>query len=281
MKKASIIIPTLNKLIRLRLVLKSLESQMNDDIEVIVVFDGCDPDVIEGFKELKLSYKPIAVISEENIGRSRARNKGIEAASGEVIIFLDDDRVVSPNYVEEHCKLHKEGYGVVLGQRNQLYMKDSDICHFYEDSTGLRDFCEKNGEIERYVFGQGAKSPIRWMNFYTGNVSVNRQALLDAGGFDPAFSEWGHEDLDLGIRLYIHGVKFAYSTTANNYHLMHASNFDHKKKQCSENLWYLVKKYNRPLHVKLILLALYLKQTIFGVRVSKDQLKKFEMISHE
>ena len=283
MKKASIVIPTFNKLNRLRLVLKSLESQVNDDVEVIVVFDGCDPEVIEGFNALNLSFKPTAVISEQNIGRARARNKGIEAATGEIVIFLDDDRVVSPTYIESHYALHKEkGFGVVLGQRNQLFMKDSDIDRFYEDSTGLREFCETNGEVERYGYGHGAKSRIRWMNFYTGNVSVDRQALLDVGGFDEAFSKWGHEDLDLGIRLYLKGLTFGYSKVANNYHLMHASNFDNKKKQCAENMRYLVKKYKKQhLDIRLLLTYLYTKQSIFGVRVSKSQLRKFEMLSQE
>lgn len=279
MKKASIIIPTYNKLLRLRLVLKSMESQINDDIEVIVVFDGCDPEVVEGFKALKLSYQPIAIVSEQNIGRARARNKGIEAATGKVVIFLDDDRVVSPNYIEEHCALHDQGYGVVLGQRNQLYMKDSDITRFYEDDTGLREFSETNGEIEKYVFGHGAKSPIRWMNFFTGNVSVDRQALLDVNGFDEHFSQWGHEDIDLGIRLYLNDVTYGYSTKANNYHLMHASNFDNKKKESAENLRYMLKKYKRHFLVRCLLTLLYVKQSLFGVRISKKQLKKFKMIS--
>lgn len=281
MKKASIVIPTLNKLNRLRLVLKSLEGQITDEVEVIVVFDGCDPEVIDGFRALQLSYEPIAVISEQNIGRARARNKGIEAASGEIVIFLDDDRVVSPTYVESHYSLHKAGYGVVLGQRNQLFMKDSDIDRFYEEPDGLRDFCEQNGEVEKYAFGNGAKSRIRWMNFYTGNVSVDRQALLDVGGFDESFSKWGHEDLDLGIRLYLKGLTFGYSTEANNYHLMHASNFDNKKKQCAENMRYLIKKYKKHLDVRALLTLLYTKQAVFGVHVSKEQQKKFEMLSQE
>ena len=279
MKKASIIIPTYNKINRLRLVLKSLESQITDDVEVIVVFDGCDDNVIEEFKGLNLAYNPIPVINKTNLGRSRARNRGLEKATGEIIIFLDDDRIVSPDYIEEHYKLHKQGYTVVLGQRNQLFMSDKDIDKFYKDPTGLREFCEANGEIEKYIYGHGAKSPIRWMNFYTGNVSVDHEAITNAGGFDPAFQKWGHEDLDLGIRLFLNKAVFGYSENANNYHLMHASNFDNKRKEAAENMKYLIKKYKKHLFVKSILIALYMKQSLVGVHVSKDQLKKFEAIN--
>lgn len=279
MKKVSIIIPTYNKLMRLRLALKALEPEVDESVEVIVVFDGCDKDVIDQFHELKLSYKPIEVISEHNIGRARARNKGIEAATGEVIFFLDDDRLVNPGYVKAHLELHEKGYGVVLGQRNQLFMKESDIASYYEDPTNLFEYCEQNGEIEVYAFGHGASSPIRWMNFFTGNVSVDRKDLLEVGCFDEFFKKWGHEDLDLGIRLYLKGVRYGYTTKGNNYHLMHDSNFDKKREQSAMNLRYMIGKYNKYFVVNNMLKLLYLKQSIFGVKISKDQRAKFEMVS--
>ena len=106
MKKVSIVIPTYNKLMRLRLALKSLEPQVDKDVEVIVVFDGCDKEVIEDFHKLTFSYKPIEIINEKNIGRARARNEGIKAATGEIVIFLDDDRLVNPEYIKAHRRLH-------------------------------------------------------------------------------------------------------------------------------------------------------------------------------
>lgn len=279
MKKVSIIIPTYNKLMRLRLCLKALEHEVDDNVEVIVVFDGCDQVVIDQFHKLNLSYKPIEIINEHNIGRARARNAGIKAATGDVIFFLDDDRLVNPGYVKSHLELHEKGYGVVLGQRNQLFMKESDIVNYYEDTTDLIDYCEKNGEIEVYAFGHGATSPIRWMNFFTGNVSVDRKALLDVGCFDEFFTKWGHEDLDLGIRLCLKGVRYGYTTKGNNYHLMHESNFDKKREQSALNLRYMIGKYNKYFLVKNMLKLLYLKQSVFGVKISKDQRAKFEMVS--
>ncbi|WP_051212463.1 glycosyltransferase family 2 protein [Butyrivibrio fibrisolvens] len=281
MKKVSIIIPTFNKLIRLRLALKALEPEVDENVEVIVVFDGCDKVVIDQFHKLKLSYKPIEIINERNVGRARARNMGIKAATGDVVFFLDDDRLVNPGYVKAHLELHEKGYGVVLGQRNQLFMKESDIVHYYEDTTNLFDYCEQNGEIEIYAFGHGANSPIRWMNFFTGNVSVDRKALLDVGCFDSFFTKWGHEDLDLGIRLYLKGVRYGYTTKGNNYHLMHESNFDSKREQSAMNLRYMIGKYNRYFGICMMLRLLYMKQSVFGVKISKDQKAKFQMLSQE
>ena len=281
MKKVSIIIPTYNKLMRLRLALKALEPEVDENVEVIVVFDGCDKVVIDHFHKLNLSYKPIEIINEHNIGRAKARNRGIEAATGDVVFFLDDDRIVKPGYVKAHLELHEKGYGVVLGQRNQLFMKESDIVNYYEDPSNLFEYCEQNGEIEKYVFGHGATSPIRWMNFFTGNVSVDRKDLLDVGCFDEFFTKWGHEDLDLGIRLYLRGVHFGYTTRGNNYHLMHESNFDSKREQSALNLRYMIGKYRKNFFVKTMLRLLYMKQSVFGVRISRDQMAKFEMLSQE
>ena len=60
--KASIIIPTKDKLSRLRLTLRGLERQMTNEVEVIVVFDGCQPEMIDQFKELQFSFEPISII---------------------------------------------------------------------------------------------------------------------------------------------------------------------------------------------------------------------------
>ena len=277
--KASIIIPTFNKLLRLKIVLKSLESQINDEIEVIVVFDGCKSEVVEEFQKLQFAFTPVQVVCPENVGRARARNKGIEKAKGEVVIFLDDDRIVSPNYIATHLKQHEAGYPVVLGERKEFYLSDEDIEKYYKEHTRLSAYCEEKGQIARYVFSKRAKSPLRWLNFYTGNVSVDRQLLVKVKGFDEAFTGWGHEDIDLGIRLYFEGAAFSYTQEAINYHMMHESNFSNKKQQSIRNLKYMRQKYRKHLRVKLFLLLLIIKQHIFGLRISKEQQKKYELLS--
>jgi GT2 family glycosyltransferase len=60
-----------------------------------------------------------------------------------------------------------------------------------------------------------------WLNFLTGNVSVSRKLLTEAGLFDEQFSGHGLEDWELGYRLYLRGAKFIHDPAAVTYHQDH------------------------------------------------------------
>jgi GT2 family glycosyltransferase len=279
MIKVSIIVPTFNKLLRLKLVLKSLECQITDEVEVIVGFDGCDSDVIEKFQQLTLAFTPVQVICKNNVGRAAARNRGIEKSKGDIIIFLDDDRVVSPTFIHEHLEMHSEvgKPAVVLGIRKEFYLSDAEIESYGNSIDNLEQYCDKNGDVQRYfIQNHNKKCLLRWLNFYTGNVSVDREALLKAGCFDENFKTWGHEDIDLGIRLYFQNVEFFYANNAANYHMMHPSNFSCNKKSLNNNLRYMAKKYNRHPLIKFLLRVMGEKQKRKGVHIPVKQTRIFE-----
>ena len=95
----SIIIPyykTLNLTMKL---LKSLLIQSNDNIEIILIDDGCNEKQFDNFK-YNSGFTSLEIIHQENGGVSKARNKGIELAHGKYIAFIDSDDMVMPNYVE-------------------------------------------------------------------------------------------------------------------------------------------------------------------------------------
>lgn len=277
-KKLSIIIPTFNKLDRLRLVLKSLENQITDDIEVIVVFDGCKKSVVEDYKKLSFGFKPLTVVSEKNVGRSAARNKGIKIANGDYVLFLDDDRIVSPQFVQAHLKAHERANGpaVVLGARKEIYLSDEEIKALGDSFEGVIERCEKDGEKQNYPFSKKEKYFLRWINFFTGNVSVDRNLVQKVGCFDEWFVKWGGEDNDLGIRLYLEKVRYFYEDDAINYHLMHESNFLNQGKQALDNFKYMIKKYRSHFLVKLGLYDIYFETKHFGLKVAQEQIKRFE-----
>lgn len=258
--KMSIIIPTYNKLDRLKLVLKSLEEQVTDEIEVIVVFDGCKKSVVEDFYALSFDFKPLTVVSEKNVGRSAARNKGIKIANGEFVLFLDDDRIVSPQFIQAHLKAHERAKGpaVVLGARREIFLSDEEI-----KSLGNS-------------FSKKEKFYLRWINFFTGNVSVDRSLVEKVGGFDEWFVKWGGEDNDLGIRLALEKVRYFYDDDAVNYHLMHESNFLHQGDQALINFKYMMKKYRGHFLVRLGLIDIYFETKHFGMKIAQEQKKRFD-----
>ncbi|HEX2925588.1 MAG TPA: glycosyltransferase [Ruminiclostridium sp.] len=249
MKQASIIIPTKDKLSRLRLILKALEPQVDDSVEVIVIFDGCSRETIEKFKEVKLAYKPVEVVLEKNMGRAKARNSGILRATGNIIIFLDDDRIPSPGFVSKHIKSHQKGRYAIIGERCDVEYPEDVLTRFYEKGFTDADYIqiEKDSvhegfslikRIVRFILGQR----IECVTFSTGNSSVERQDLLNVNMFDSNYTGWGLEDTDLGYRLSRSGVKIKRDYSIANYHLVHPVNAAQQNSENKRNLDYFLKK---------------------------------------
>ncbi len=264
--KASIIIPTKDKLARLRLVLKFLENQMTDEIEVIIVFDGCCPETIDSFGAYQFSFNPLQIICMRNNGRSAARNLGIKLARGKVIIFLDDDRIPGEDFIKQHLEGQKEPC-VLLGQRRDVYLTDNEIQNLFfvtDQTQRYRQIIDKAIVAKesvpkirrRFLFQPGGS--LGWMAFFTGNVSVPRKDLIAAGCFDEKFRGWGHEDLELGYRLHKNGVRFQISAILN-YHLSHPSNTKEQFRDSRKNLKYMIKKCRGDMRTHLVLRAMLAK----------------------
>lgn len=94
MLKLSLIIPyydTYNYTIRL---LKELQLQKTDEVEIILVDDGCNETRFDTFKDFH-------IIHIDHRGASAAWNVGIDNATGKYIGFIDSDDMIMMNYIEE------------------------------------------------------------------------------------------------------------------------------------------------------------------------------------
>ena len=95
----SVIIPTYGRATLLRRAIVSVLQQTVEDLEVVVVVDGDDPEsvaVLESMANARVRWIALG----GNSGGSRARNAGVEAASGEWVAFLDDDDEWLPEKLE-------------------------------------------------------------------------------------------------------------------------------------------------------------------------------------
>jgi len=63
--------------------------------------------------------------------------------------------------------------------------------------------------------------PAPWIYFWSGNISVRKDELEEVGLFDENYIGWGGEDTDLGIRLYLKGLRYVYSDNAQAIHYPH------------------------------------------------------------
>lgn len=143
----SIIIPTRNKAKYLDLTLASFTIQSHVDFELVMIDDGSEDDsglLIDRYRDL-LNIK---YIRQSHGGRSIARNVGIDKAEGDLLIFSDDDRIVSPDFVASHVNAHNSqlcSARAVVGRKcrvlsfwvqGELPLKESDFLYMMARGFG-------------------------------------------------------------------------------------------------------------------------------------------------
>jgi len=178
----SVIIPTYNRAHLLGEALNSVRQQSFQDYEIIVVDDGSEDDT----HRLVASHTmPIRYIYQENQGVARARNRAIEAATGELLAFLDSDDLWEPAFLERTVQRLRTHPDEALAY--------TDFVSIDRSGQPLRGHRKKpyGGDVTRHLFAS--------IFIHTSAVVVCRQAVLDAGGFDPNLSH--NEDYDLWLRL--------------------------------------------------------------------------------
>ena len=108
MAKFSIIIPVYNMEKYLRECLNSIINQTLQDFEVICINDNSTDNSLKILTEYAKKDNRFIVISQENQGQGVARNKGIDAANGEYLAFVDPDDYIENNMLEQLYKRFKE-----------------------------------------------------------------------------------------------------------------------------------------------------------------------------
>jgi GT2 family glycosyltransferase len=167
-----------------------------DAYEVVLVNDGstdATPEVIA--RAARRATCSFVVIDQVNSGLAKGRNAGIARASGERIIFIDDDVLPLPNFVEEHLRSHERAPKAIVrgGAINVESFDDLPV-----PIWSVKDY---SGNF-----------------FWTTNVSLPLATMRAIGGFNDSFSEYGWEDIDVGLRLRFGGVRAVFNPKALVYH---------------------------------------------------------------
>ncbi len=122
MKKVSIIMPVYNGERFLEKSIESVSKQTIDDFELICVDDGSTDNSLDLLYQLQEKYDFIKILTQENQGSGKARNYGIDEASGEYIGFLDaDDIFVDEDALEKMYEIgHIHDADLVAGNLQEL-----------------------------------------------------------------------------------------------------------------------------------------------------------------
>jgi peptidoglycan/xylan/chitin deacetylase (PgdA/CDA1 family)/glycosyltransferase involved in cell wall biosynthesis len=202
MIRLSVIVPTRNR--RDVLMTRALPAMFNqqmraDEFEIVVVVDGSTDGTAAALRELRPPCSLI-VIEQPGCGAGAARNTGIQAARGDLLLFLDDDIVCESDLFLRHIEAHHGVEPVLVYGVLSIHPETPPSVMKYGTQSWYRD----------YYSGLQARCGLRLPedNFLISNSSVPRATVIECGLFDERMT--AKEDYELGLRLWKKGVQFKF-----------------------------------------------------------------------
>jgi hypothetical protein len=218
----SVVISTLNRAESLRRTLLALRYQRYPTFEVVVVEGPSKDDATEQVVgELAGALRYVRC---PDLNLSRSRNLGIEAASGEIVAFIDDDAIPEPRWLEQLVAAYAEptvaGAGGIVydytGTRLQYVYSLSDrVGRTYYDRDGPFDN-ELLPGADPFIYLQGT------------NMSFRRERLVEIGGFDEEI-EYNFDEVEVCLRMLDRGYELrplAHASVLHQYLPSHVRNAD-------------------------------------------------------
>ncbi|THJ20880.1 MAG: glycosyltransferase [Nitrospira sp. CG24E] len=210
----SVVIPTYNRRAILRKTLLALMSQTfaSEQFEVVVVDDGSSDDTVAMLRQFKAPFA-LRVLAAEHAGANAARNLGIRAAQGRVVLITGDDMIPEPSFLEAHATFHER------------HPSEMDAMLGFIDwspeiaVTPFMKFIVSAEGGQQFAFHEVREGKADFRLFYTSNLSVKRDLLLNQPVlFDQDFTYPAYDDVELGYRLSVQGLQLHYNAMAVTCH---------------------------------------------------------------
>jgi GT2 family glycosyltransferase len=205
----SVIVPTYNRRHQLHRTLLGLAEQQLPDhrFETIVISDGSTDGTSEYLRG-DATPLPVVALDQANAGPAAARNRGIEAARADLIVFVDDDIVPAPGLIAAHLSAHESLGDDLISIGPMLTPPDIELSPWVSWEQRMLE--------KQYDQLRSGDLQVSARQFYTANAAVRRHHLIAAGGFDEGFRR--AEDVELAYRLADRGLDFAFVDDAVGYH---------------------------------------------------------------
>lgn len=211
----SVVVPTYRRPALLETCLSSLRNQRADpaSYEVVAVDDASGDATSEVLASAAETWGSLRVITQPvNRGPAAARNAGVAAAAGRLILFVDDDIAAPSELIAQHLAFHAAAADPKLGLVGRVeWSPEITVNAFMRwlDTTQ-----------QQFRFADMSEGPVDkpWDAFYTCNLSLPARLLRDSGGFDERFPYPAFEDTDLGIRLSRMGFRLEYRSAVLAWH---------------------------------------------------------------
>jgi glycosyltransferase involved in cell wall biosynthesis len=257
--KTSVVVPAFERLGSLRAVLQSCRQNVREeDIEVLLVDDKSPYG--QNIEELAREYDAIYV--RNNSGRTEreaalCRNLGLEASTGEIIIFNDGDIILAPTAMSTHKHYHSRLVNIVIDAQvwsipegepaleRLPSLRLGDLKHRARPS--LKHVKIRWSRLTGRILPWSVLHPSKdWLPFLSAQCSFKREDVLRVGGWDENYSGWGFEDTDMAYRLYKSGLSIIYAADIPCFHIDHPMSQEEYIGKCEtalRNLKYMMHKY--------------------------------------
>lgn len=189
----------------------------HDRTEIIVVDNGSTDGSVAFISE---SFPGVTVLPQAtNLGFARACNLGAKKASGEIVVFLNNDMKVDTEWLGTLIRPIREGRAASTGSK--VLSWDGSKVDF---AGAVMNFEAKGAQVaygEKYDPDKHDRAG-EMLFANGGSMAINRRIFLDSGGFDGDYFAF-YEDVDLGWRLWILGERVIYVPESIAYHRHHGT----------------------------------------------------------
>jgi len=212
----SVIVPVYNVEKYLRKCLDSLISQTLQNIEIICVNDASPDDSLTILKEYKTKDERIIIVDlKENVCLGGARDKGLEIARAEYVIFVDSDDWVSNEMCEQSYYKAKETKAEIV---NFDFWRCEGEKQKYDKKYNSFIFDLKKEEANKYFI---LCPPFAWMNLFKRDLFVDNQLFFPPHTF--------YEDLAIMAVVFLMAKKVVHIEEALYYYRIHDLSASHRK----------------------------------------------------
>ncbi len=215
----SMIVPIYNARKFIRNTAGDILRQSFRDFEVIFVDDGSDDGSGKLLDRLAMKDERVRVIHQKNGGTARARNAGIAAASGEYLMFMDDDDRIPKGYIEEYVSaIEGTDADIVMGGYQRVTPKGRVLYtrRLVSKSISYDTDCRSRNEDTSFGTAAGDKEDQRWLAYI--NISpwakiYRRSFVLDSKA---RFLEYSYgEDIYFHMMLLAAHPKIGYTSAVS------------------------------------------------------------------
>ncbi|TLE01769.1 glycosyltransferase [Helicobacter japonicus] len=200
----SIIVPIYNVESYLKECLDSILAQTYKDFELILINDGSIDTSGEIAKTYANSHSFITLFNQENSGQSVARNKGLESAKGQYIVFIDADDRLDSKALEYYAKCFKNdnSLDIIYTEFNLISDEGHSLGHqkFWFDMSTLAEQIKSGDELLSTLYKQKAV-----LFTYTWQGAIARNFLEQ---YNIRFCEGiFHQDILFGLECFSYAQK--------------------------------------------------------------------------